>query len=60
MWVVADLDEDYITKMKDVLERYAQPYDPQERWSAWTRSRSRCTPMFVLPLRLNRAGSQTG
>jgi hypothetical protein len=30
MWVVADLDEDYITKMEDVLEVYERPYDPQE------------------------------
>ena len=30
MWVVADLDEDYITKMEDVLETYEQPYDPQQ------------------------------
>jgi hypothetical protein len=30
MWVVADLDEDYIAKMEDVLETYEQPYDPQE------------------------------
>src|SRR5215470_8691541 len=30
MWVVADLDEDYITKMEDVLEVYEQPYDPQQ------------------------------
>jgi hypothetical protein len=29
MWVVADLDDDYITKMEDVLELYEQPYDPQ-------------------------------
>jgi hypothetical protein len=28
MWVVADLDDDYITKMEDVLELYEQPYDP--------------------------------
>jgi len=28
MWVVADLDEDYIAKMEDVLEVYQQPYDP--------------------------------
>jgi len=28
MWCVADLDEDYITKMEDVLEVYEQPYDP--------------------------------
>jgi len=30
MWVVADLDEEYIAKMEDVLEVYEQPYDPQE------------------------------
>jgi DDE superfamily endonuclease len=30
MWVVADLDDDYIAKMEDVLETYEQPYDPQE------------------------------
>ena len=30
MWVVADLDEDDIAKMEDVLETYEQPYDPEE------------------------------
>jgi hypothetical protein len=30
MWVVADLDEDYIAKMEDVLEVYERPYDQQE------------------------------
>jgi hypothetical protein len=30
MWVVAELDDDYIAKMEDVLERYEQPYDPQQ------------------------------
>jgi DDE superfamily endonuclease len=30
MWVVANLDEDYIAKMEDVLATYEQPYDPQE------------------------------
>ena len=27
MWCVADLNEDYITKMEDVLETYEKPYD---------------------------------
>jgi len=27
MWCVADLDEDYIAKMEDVLEVYERPYD---------------------------------
>jgi hypothetical protein len=30
MWCVADLDEDYITKMEDVLGVYEKPYDPQQ------------------------------
>ena len=30
MWVVADLNEDYITRMEDVLEVYERPYDQQE------------------------------
>jgi hypothetical protein len=30
MWCVADLNEDYIAKMEDVLETYEQPYDPQQ------------------------------
>ena len=30
MWCVADLTEDYIAKMEDVLETYEQPHNPQE------------------------------
>jgi hypothetical protein len=30
MWCVADLDEDYIAKMEDVLEVYERPYDFQQ------------------------------
>jgi DDE superfamily endonuclease len=30
MWVVADLNEQYITPMEDVLETYEKPYDPAE------------------------------
>jgi hypothetical protein len=30
MWVVADLDDDYIAKMEDVLEVYERPYDPHQ------------------------------
>jgi transposase len=29
MWCVAELNEDYITKMEDVLETYERPYDPK-------------------------------
>ena len=30
MWCVAELNEDYITNMEDVLETYEKLYDPQE------------------------------
>ena len=30
MWCVADLNEDYIEKMEDVLETYEQPYDAKQ------------------------------
>jgi len=30
MWVVADLNDDYIAKMEDVLATYEKPYDPQQ------------------------------
>ena len=30
MWVVADLDDEYIARMEDVLEVYERPYSPQE------------------------------
>jgi hypothetical protein len=30
MWCVAELNEDYIAKMEDVLEVYERSYDPQE------------------------------
>ena len=30
MWVVADLDDDYIASMEDVLEVYERPYNRQE------------------------------
>ena len=30
MWCVAELDDEYIAKMEDVLETYEKPYDPHE------------------------------
>jgi len=30
MWCVAELDDEYIRKMEDVLETYEKPYDPAE------------------------------
>jgi hypothetical protein len=30
MWCVPELDDDYITRMEDVLETYEKPYNPEE------------------------------
>src|SRR6476646_8777718 len=30
MWCVADLNEEYISKMEDVLETYERPYDANQ------------------------------
>ena len=30
MWCVAELTEEYVTKMEDVLETYERPYNPNE------------------------------
>jgi hypothetical protein len=30
MWCVAELNEDYVRKMEDVLETYEQPYNPKQ------------------------------
>jgi hypothetical protein len=30
MWVVAELDDEYIAKMEDVLELYERPCDPKQ------------------------------
>ena len=30
MWCVAELNDEYITRMEDVLETYEKPYDPAE------------------------------
>jgi hypothetical protein len=30
MWCVAEIDEQYIARMEDVLELYERPHDPQE------------------------------
>src|ERR1019366_5508956 len=30
MWCVAELNEEYVEKMEDVLAAYERPYDPQE------------------------------
>ena len=33
MWVVADLDDDYIAQMEDVLKLYERPYDPETSYA---------------------------
>ena len=50
MWCVAELDEEYIRKMEDVLAVYEKPYDASpSRWSVWTKNRSRFTPTYDRP-----------
>jgi len=61
MWCVAELNPEYIEKMEDVLATYEKPYTGcGNRWSAWTRSRSRCTPTFGLRFPLPPAGRRNG
>ena len=54
MWVVAELDDDYIDKMEDVLEVYERPHDPQQPVIVWTRSQSPCMPTCGPPRRRRR------
>lgn len=58
MWCVADVDEDYIARMEDVLETYEQPTVPNARWCVWMRSPSRCTPASAAPRRPCRGGGR--
>jgi hypothetical protein len=60
MWCVADLDEEYIAKMEDVLEVYERPYDPQQPVVCVDESRLRCTRMSVRLPRLRRDGKPGG
>ena len=34
MWCVAELDQEYIEKMEDVLTVYEKPYNPAELWAS--------------------------
>jgi hypothetical protein len=38
MWCVAELDEEYIAKMEDVLKTYEKPYNRKEPVVCWMRS----------------------
>ena len=58
MWCVADVDEDYIARMEDVLETYEQPTVPNARWCVWMRSQSRYTPTCAPRLRPSRDGKR--
>ena len=54
MWVVADLDEDYIAHMEDVLELYERPYNPRQPVVCLDESPSHCTRTCDRPQRLDR------
>ena len=51
MWVVADLDDEYIVKMEDVLEVYERPYNPQEPVICVDEKPITCTPTCGPPRR---------
>ena len=61
MWRVADLDEEYVAKMEDVLEVYERPYDPEQPVVCVERKAGyiarRCPADFC---GRTRSGSQTG
>jgi len=45
MWVVADLDDEYIAKMEDVLKVYERPYNAQEPRDGITNMNAAGPPM---------------
>ena len=57
---VAELDDEYIGKMEDLLETYEKPYDPVEPVIVSTKSRSLCMPMFALRYQRNQDGKRAG
>ena len=59
MWVVADLNEDYIAKMEDVLEVYERPYDPQQPVICVDEKPVTCMPTCG-PLRRQRRDGRRG
>ena len=50
MWCVAELNDEYIAKMEDVLETYEKPYDPAEPVVCLDEKPSRYMPTSGLPL----------
>ena len=48
MWCVAELDEEYIARMEEVLAVYEKPFSSRNRWFVWTRNRWCFTKRFVL------------
>src|SRR6202051_4292789 len=53
MWCVAELDDEYIAKMEDVLETYEKPYDPQQPVVCLDEKPVTCMPKSGLPRRRN-------
>ena len=60
MWCVADLNDDYIASMEDVLEVYERPYEASSRWSVWMRSRFLYMQKSVRRRRPNQVGKRGG
>ena len=59
MWVVAELDDDYIARMEDVLEVYERPYDAQQPVICLDPS-SRFKPTAFQAVRFQRSPTKMG
>ena len=55
---MAELDDEYIAKMEDVLETYEKPYDPQQPVVCLDEKRLPCMPTSGLARRRNRGGNR--
>ena len=55
---VAELNDNYIAKMEDVLETYEQPYDPKQPVVCLDEKPVTLHPTSALPLRPRRGGKR--
>ena len=57
MWCIPRVDGEYVARMEDVLDLYAEAPDPSGRWSASTRARSNSSARCASPFRPSLASS---
>ena len=56
-WCIPKVSAEFVAHMEDVLDLYAQPYDPRRRWSALTRLRPSC---WLTPVPAASPAGETG